>query len=156
MQFTPAQLRSAVGLSLETFRHWKRVLPPFASRKGRTACFSTGDLLAAAIIRRLADTCGIRIGRLTEVSGRIVELCNSVPWPALENRVLLVDPTSYSARLVEDRRNIQTSGLAIICALTPIMSELRDTLLRLKSSTAQVALPLPPTSVAQRHRRGGG
>src|SRR5580700_47480 len=44
LHFTPGQLRETVGLSVETFRHWKRVLPPFFERAGRTPRYLIGDL----------------------------------------------------------------------------------------------------------------
>jgi hypothetical protein len=36
-----------VGISVETFRHWKQMLPGFAKHGGRAANFSIGDLFAA-------------------------------------------------------------------------------------------------------------
>jgi hypothetical protein len=64
MQFTPGQLRETVGISVETFRHWKRVLPPFAHRKRYVPCFTIGDLLAGRILRSLTEGCGVRVGHL--------------------------------------------------------------------------------------------
>jgi hypothetical protein len=65
VQYTPQQVRETVGLSLETYRHWKRVLPPFATKSGRGPCFSIGDLMAASIIHRLTEKAGVRVGHLT-------------------------------------------------------------------------------------------
>ena len=147
MLFTPAQLRDTVGLSVETFRHWKRVLPPFTGRNGNSPCFSIGDLLAAAILRRLTDVCGVRVGRLTRVSNKIADLCNTVSWTALENRVLVVEPMNGLGCLVRDPANVKITDIAIFCPLTPIMTELRDTLLSLQPPATQVSLPFPPAIV---------
>ena len=65
MQFTPGQLRETVGISVETFRHWKRVLPPFANRKRYVPSFTIGDLLAGRILRNLTEGCGVRVGHLS-------------------------------------------------------------------------------------------
>jgi hypothetical protein len=147
LPFTPGQLRNTVGLSVETFRHWKRVLPPFIDRRGRAPRFSIGDLLAASILRRLTDQCRVRVGHLTEISKEIVNLCNSISWAALENRSLIVDLINGACRIAKDQRDIETADLAVLCSLNPIMAELRDALLRSQKSPMQAHLVFPPMEV---------
>ena len=79
MRYTPGQLRDAVGLSKEAFRHWKRVLPGFPRAKSQGPVFSPGDVLALAVVRRLTDRCGIRVGQLRVVSRSIFDVCNETP-----------------------------------------------------------------------------
>jgi hypothetical protein len=52
MNFSQGQMRQAVGITTETFRHWKRVLPPCSSRRGHSCTFSAGAILAVAILKR--------------------------------------------------------------------------------------------------------
>jgi hypothetical protein len=154
VEFTPGQLREIVGLSVETFRHWKRVLPPFANRRGYAPCFSVGDLLAASILRRLTDNCGVRVGHLKNVSIEISHFCNTSSWPAMEGRILVVDISDGTCRMV---RNGSASGqdIAILCPLDPILTELRDELLQSKPLAAQSQLMFPPAVVRSDSQRRG-
>lgn len=157
MQFTPSQLRDTVGLSIETFRHWKRVLPPFVDRKGQSPCFTVGDLLAAAILHRLTDKYGIRVGHLTDISRKIAGLCNTTPWAGLENKLLIIDLLEGECRIEKDQTVVRAADVVIFCPLTPIMSELQDALLRSHPPSNQDNLFFPPTEVTsdiQVRRRG--
>src|SRR5713226_2410759 len=126
LQFTPGQLRAIVGLSVETYRHWKRMLPPFAVRKGSSPRYSIGDLLAASILCRLTGSCGVRVGYLKEISEKIVALANSSSWTALEGQVLLIDLLRRTCRVAKEERNTTGTDIVVLCPLGPIMSELRD------------------------------
>ena len=128
MQFTPGQLRETVGISVETFRHWKRVLPPFAKRKRYTSSFTVGDLLAGKILRRLTEGCGVRVGHLTKVSNEIVNVCNTVAWASLEQNALLIDLVAGSCQLAGENDEIEPEDVVLRCPLAPIMREVRDAL----------------------------
>lgn len=133
MQFSQVQLRSTLGISVETFRHWKRVLPPFAQRKRYTSRFTTGDLLAAAILCRLTDQCGIRVGLLPEISEAAVEICNDGSWAALEGKALVVDVEQRTCRIVEDTLVPASQNVVIVCPLNPIITLVRDAMSRDRS-----------------------
>jgi hypothetical protein len=113
LHFTPGQLRATVGLSVETFRHWKRVLPPFGARKGSSSRFSIGDLLAASVLCRLTDGCGVRVGHLTEISRRIVSLANSSSWAALEGKTLVIDLSNETCRIARDEKNLKGANIVL-------------------------------------------
>jgi hypothetical protein len=143
LRFTPGQLRETVGISVETFRHWKRVLPPFAKHGGRAANFSVGDLLAALVLRQLTEDCGVRVGHLLELSKQLVMLCNSEPWAALQGRTLLLDLPTGACRLAQDQREMPVSRLIVLCPLEPVMMDLRDRLMRSRSTSSQQNLWFP-------------
>src|SRR5271166_3669045 len=147
--YTLQQLRDIVGISVETFRHWQRVIPAFSARKGRRARFSTGDLLAAAIIRRLTDDCGIRIGRL-KAANQIVSLCNEKSW-ALDRKTLVVNPAAGSCQVAGDR-GAGGDRFVVLCPLKPIMSELRGKLLNSETPRAQRALAFPLIEVKRKNQ----
>ena len=107
MQFTPGQLREVVGISMETFRHWKRVLPPFAKRKRHTPSFTVGDLLAGRILRRLTEGCGVRVVHLTEVTNEIVSVCNMAVWASLEHKSVLIDLVRGTCRLAGQNDDVR-------------------------------------------------
>jgi hypothetical protein len=152
VQFTPAQLRETVGISVETFRHWKRVLPPFASRQRYIPSFTIGDLLAARILRRLTEDCGIRVGHLTTVSNEIVRVCNTAAWAWLEDKTLVIDLVKGTCRISKGNDEGATADIIIRCAMNPIMRELRDALLRSPPSADQRSLFFPPVEVRREAR----
>jgi len=139
---------------VETFRHWKRILPSFANRKGSSACFSIGDLVAAAVLRRLTDTCGVRIGSMVQISKKIVDLCNATSWTALEGKVLVIDLLGGSCRVTTNQIDRRSDHVVMTCPLAPVLGELRDALLRSQPPTDQRHLLFPPAEVARKSRQG--
>lgn len=105
MQFTPGQFREAVGISVETFRHWRRVLPSFANRKRYAPSFSMGDLLAGRILRQLTEGCGVRVGHLVKVSDEIARVCNGTAWASLEQNVFLIDLAKGTCQLARSKND---------------------------------------------------
>jgi hypothetical protein len=155
LHFTPGQLRDTVGLSVETFRHWKRVLPSFKDHHGRARHFSIGDLLAASILRRLTTGCGVRVSHLARISNEIVRLCNSGSWAAFEEKILVVDLLNGACRIAKHQRDIASADFAVLCPLKPVMTELRDALLRSRPSGDQRNLFFPPVEVERETRARG-
>lgn len=153
MYYTPGQLRDTVGLSKEAFRHWKRVIPVFANGRGHAPSFTSGDVLASAVLRRLTDTVGVRIGRLSEVAPAIFEICNESTLDELRNKSLVIDLEKRSCVLVDDP--ILSAGeLFVVCALTPLIEILEFDLLNSSaSSAAKVDHPIPKRG---RVHKGGG
>ena len=149
MQFTAGQLRETVGISVETFRHWKRVLPPFAHRKRYIPCFTVGDLLAARILRSLTEGCGVRVGHLAKVSQEIVRVSNMAPWAALEDKTLVIDLVKGTCLLAKDYHHNESTDFVLLCAMKPIMHELRDALLRSRPSADQQNLFLSPVKLGR-------
>jgi hypothetical protein len=82
LQYSLSQLRETVGLSVETYRHWKRVLPPLADKSGRAPCFSIGDFVAVSILRLLTENAGVRVGHLVDIATEIFQICNASHWAA--------------------------------------------------------------------------
>lgn len=128
MYYTPSQLRDTIGLSKEAFRHWKRVVPGFANGRGHAPSFSPGDVLASAVLRRLTDNAGVRIGHLSEIAPAIFQVCNASSWEALQQKSLIID--------LQERTCISIEGLAlpagelvVVCALAPVIKALQFDLL---------------------------
>jgi hypothetical protein len=153
VQFTPGQLREIVGISVETFRHWKRVLPSFSKRKRYVRSFTIGDLLAGGILRQLTEGCGIRIGHLTKVSDEIVRLCNAAAWASLEQKALLIDLVKGTCRLSEPSENV-ADDVILRCMLRPIVRDLRDALIQSQPTSNQHSLVFLPLEVESERRVG--
>lgn len=114
--------------------------------------------MAASVLRRLTDGCGIRVGHLTEISEKIISLTNSSSWAALEGKTLVVDLSNETCRIAKDEKNLKGANIVMLCPLGPIMAELRDALLRSRPTTNQGQLLFPPARlerVAHQVQRGG-
>ena len=151
MQFSQGQLRETLGISVETFRHWRRVLPPFAERRRYTPRFSSGDLLAAAVLHRLTDQCGIRPGFLPEISKAVVKICNGNPWPTLKDKALVVDVRQRTCRIVESARDFAAQDVVVVCPLGPVIDAVREGLSRTLPLVSQHELLFPPTAIGEMH-----
>lgn len=149
MQFTPGQLREAIGISVETFRHWRRVLPSFANRKRYVRSFTTGDLLTARILRQLTEGCGVRVGHLTKVSDEISGVCDATTWAALEQNILLIDLEKGNCRLARPKDDVSSDEVILRCPLGPIVRELREMLQRSYPASVQQSLLFPPLEVPE-------
>lgn len=143
MYYTPGQLRDTVGLSKEAFRHWKRVVPAFASGRGHAPSFSPGDVLASAVLRRLTDTVGVRIGHLSEVVPSIFQVCNGASWEALQNKSLVIDLEEHTCVVGSDPV-LPIGELVVVCALGSIIKTLQFDLIN--SSTQRYSKPLVATA----------
>ena len=144
MHYTIGQLRDTVGLSLETYRHWKRALPSYARRTGRAPCFTIGDLVAASIIRRLTETAGIRVSALKDIVPDIITICDASPWSVMEGGVFAIDLLQRKCRIVRDPSPWKAGELTIFCPLDPLLAELRGALLREQGESDQSQLLFPP------------
>lgn len=148
LQFTPGQLRGTVGLTIEKYRHWRRVLPAFVHPRRHGPSFSTGDLLAASIIRHLTDDCGVRVGFLAQASTEIVRLCNATPWAALERTILVIELPQGDCRFLKGELEPPNAGSVIYCPLDPILNDVRNALLRTMGPSDQSHLKFPLADVS--------
>ena len=156
MHYTQGQLRNAVGLSKEAFRHWKRVLPGFPQGNSHGPSFSPGDVLAFAVLHRLTQTCGVRIGHLSTVSSRVFEVCNKTSWDVLANRVLVVDLGGQACSMAPKTGRIPGGSAVVVCPMEPLVAMLRDDFLgssQLALRTAQGRAPECARQLATGRRR---
>ena len=152
MYYTPGQLRDTVGLTKEAFRHWKRVVPAFASGRGHAPSFSSGDVLASAVLRRLTDTVGVRIGHLSQVAPNIFEVCNASTWDALRDKHLIIDLKMGSCVLSSDPTR-SSADLFVVCTLAPLIEALETDIFN--SSTLSAATRNHADRAHERVRKGG-
>lgn len=153
MQYTPGQLRDAVGLSKEAFRHWKRVLPAFPDGKSHGPSFSPGDVLASAVLHQLTQSCGVRIGQLKGVSTKIFDVCNKTPWDTLADCVLVVDLATQGCSTVPKTDQFARNNAVVVCPMAPVIALLREHLLRPSPLAARQRVPQSSGGVAAAGRR---
>jgi hypothetical protein len=143
--YTPGQLRGAMTIPQETYRHWKKALPPLRRGAGHSPCFTAGDLLAVAIVRVLTDDFAIRVGALSGIAEALFETCNVVSWPALERSKLIADLAHGRLQIRPELENIVLERPVLIVPLRSLVSYLRDALLTDGRADAQEMLRFPPT-----------
>ncbi len=145
MEFTLSQFRGLVGISLETHRHWRRVLPPIARKGGRAPCFTVGDLIAGLVVRRLTEDVGVRVGCMVHMADELFHLCRS-PWATLEGSILSFDLCRGTCTLSKGRSPSSMADLTLMCRLDPILETVRGSLLT-DQSLDQASLPSGPLSL---------
>ena len=148
VEFTPGQLRGLAGLSKETFRHWKRVLPALSTGRKHAPCFSAGDVLATTVLHRITESCGARIGHLRGVASGIFDICNRTPWDVLAKRILVVDLSVDRCMTVAESKDIPVYDAVVICSLESRIKVLESRLLR--SSPSSVHEPPAPDTADRR------
>lgn len=64
IQFTQAQARDLVNVSPGDLRQWRKSVPYLATKPGKAARFTFGDLVGLALTRELITTFGVRISTI--------------------------------------------------------------------------------------------
>ena len=154
--YTPGQLRSAVSIAPETYRHWKKALGPLRRGRGHSPCFSSGDLVAVAVIRSLAVDLAVRVGALTPIAESLFEICNASPWPVLERSKLIIDMGRAHLQLRPELAEVISDQPSIVVPLASAVALLREQLLAANDIQEQTSLRFPPMPVgASTAVRGG-
>jgi hypothetical protein len=149
MNLTLGQVQGALGLSRDTYRHWKTVLQPLALRKGHRACFSHGDLLALAIVKSLTDKIGVPVSNLDSVARTLFEQCGQQPWARFERLAAVVFPEDWNLSFAPEGQIPPMTRTAIIVPCGPIISLLRGALMLEQPEEAQAALRFPLSAVTE-------
>ncbi|WP_438727910.1 hypothetical protein ACR9YC_11860 [Parasphingorhabdus sp. DH2-15] len=147
MKYTPAQFRDAVGISQETFRHWRKVIPVFADRNGYRPSFTTSDLILGAVIKTLRTELGIPTAQITDLSVTLSQSWNGKPWALLLQSSLLINVEERSCSLHPSSDFFQSEVLQIVVPLAPILSRLSVALIS-DVETDQHQIPFPPSAVS--------
>ena len=157
IHYTPGQLRDAVAVPQETYRHWKKALAPLRRDTRRSPCFTAGDLLAVALVRTMTGF-SIRVGAISAIAEELFRICNDTSWPILERSRLIVDLASQRIELQPESEDINFETMALVCPLRPLVGHLRDALLT-DGVPDQRRLNFPPVplpSNAETASTGGG
>ena len=140
VEFTQAQVRKVLGLAPETFRHWRKVLPPLAKRARRQA-LTHGDILSLAAIQVLVREVGVSSSALSTHSEAIFEFCNSHPWPELARSRVQI--SKAGVELVSQRAPIPVGKLSILVLhLAPLVNDLSQKLLGKEAVQPELKFPL--------------
>ncbi|WP_229954281.1 helix-turn-helix domain-containing protein [Parasphingorhabdus litoris] len=154
MKLTPSQFRNALGITQETLRHWRNMLPIFHGRLGYAPVFTPGDLVAGAVIKELRYTYGISIKKFAIPSASLGKVCNETPWNTLSNSTLLLTLADNSCKLVPSHQKSNLDSPCIAIPLSKIMDRLTKSLL-LENGQPQHPFYFPLTAVEDQQRKFG-
>lgn len=154
MKLTPAQFRDVLGISQETLRHWRKVLPIFAGRSGYAPVFRPGDIVAGAVVKLLKDRWGISVSAFAEQSIALGRVCNETPWTTLATGSLVMSLDVKSCRLVSEQSPAPATELCLTIPLAPIIAEITRGLLQ-DQDDVQKPFYFPPAEVTSRRHKGG-
>lgn len=143
VNYTPGQLRDAIGIGQETYRHWKKALAPLRREAGHSPCFTAGDLLATAIVKILVAEYGMRISALSALADGLFEACNARSWPTLERSLLVLDLADTRVLMQSEGSHLALDGPAMVVPLRGLIERLRSTLLS-SDDDSQEMLRFPP------------
>lgn len=147
MKYTPAQYRDALGISQETLRHWRKVLPIFQNRAGYAPVFSISDLIIGAIIKHLKEKLGINVAHFAPFSMALAETLNGTSWARMQKSSLALNIDERSCVLLSDTSSTTCDTLQIYVPLKPLLAELSAALTKPDDSLQQ-QIYFPPTSIS--------
>lgn len=149
--YTPGQLRNAMTIPQETYRHWKKALIPLRRGSGHSPCFTAGDLLAVAVVRVLTDGFAIRVGALSTIADALFEACNAVSWPTLERSKLIADLANGRLQIRPELENAIFEEPVVVVPLRSLVGHLREALLADGGVDSQETLRFPPTPLSSKN-----
>lgn len=144
MRFVPAQVKEAIGISEETFRHWRQALPPLKGRRGYGPCFSPGDLLSLKVVARL-HALGMQIRHIAPHAEVLFLNCSKAAWFGLEDRAVVFDGELVELTSVANDQKWDMRS-RIVVPLLPLITELRQCL-SIEEPHPQSDLLFPPIEV---------
>jgi len=144
MRYTQSQVRELLSLPLQTYRYWAAAVPHLTSRAGKTAAFSTGDLLGLALTKEACIGLGVAVGRLRMGLDRMFDILDRAQWPAGEDCTLaLSSERAEFLSLAELASRERMDGATLLIPCVPVMDDLRARLLPVGAAAAERQTMLP-------------
>jgi MerR HTH family regulatory protein len=147
VNFTPGQVRQAVGLPQETLRHWRGTFSFLRDIRGHGPVYRPGQILALAIIKRLVQDCGLTVNSLKPVDGDLYGAVNGTHWSALESSCLAIDLKGGSVAVVEGRSVDVHDSALLVLPFAPVITHLRRELTGMELLEPQQSFAFPPHAV---------
>jgi hypothetical protein len=163
MRYTQAQIRDVLGVTVETIRHWRKVMQPLQERTGRSATFTFGDLLALGVIHRLTAGLDMAVSNLQPAALTLFTICNEVDWTRPDARFLVLTRRlgsvgeGFEAPMIDlvDAASlgqaVDAQAVAAVIPLGQIVEQLRAHLVADPDhEVSQHPLPFPPLALKRR------
>ena len=142
MLYTPGQLMTALGLTKQQWRTFRKALGCLNSA-GHAPCFSAGQLLATRVSQFIAEQLQAPLALLAPLSEQVFDACESAPWPQLERSKIVIDLGANAVELQLVEQMPRRATIVIAVELRPIIVELREKLLEADVDD-QSSLAFPP------------
>ena len=124
MLYSQKQVLTGLEVPASKYRYWAGAIPSLASRAGKSAKLTFGDILALAFTKRLCDEFGVAIGSVAPAIQDLFEKLNGRAWIGLEGSWLKI--TQSSAEFVARRGQILTPGEnAVFIECAPVVDAAR-------------------------------
>lgn len=146
MRYLPAQVKEALGISEETFRHWRSALPPLKGKRGYGPCFTPGELLALKVVAQFHGF-GIPVRQLKPNAEALFDACAQGAWFSLADKAVVFDGNSME--MMNSSQEARMSRRArVLIPLAPLIDELRSSLSE-EMRPAQPEIVFPPLEVVR-------
>ncbi|AKC86330.1 MerR family transcriptional regulator [Pseudoxanthomonas suwonensis] len=146
IQFTQEQARTLTGVTPETVRHWRKVVPYLSAKTGKAARYSFPELVGLAATNELVKTLGVHIATVSGGVDALFRLLMSGNASAFQETVAVV--TADKAAL--ETKIIAGEHSALMVPLKPLVSRIQQSMLPALPNTTQTALPFPPKIIRSR------
>jgi hypothetical protein len=150
IQFTQEQARSLSGVTPEAWRHWRNVVPHLASKRGKSARFSIGDIVALSVMNEAVQGLGVSVSRLAEGFDHLFRLCAAERPSTLSTALVIVTPQAAALTANDDRMAADIGGgpaVSIPCG--PIVMRLSAATFSGGVIDDQPSLPFAPRIVGR-------
>jgi hypothetical protein len=144
IQYTGEQARNFAAVSPEAWRHWRKVVPRLSAKSGKKARFSSGELIALAVVSTAVSKLNVGIAGLADRWDELFGLCAQRRPSNLRSKFVMV--TAEKVELVAADR-LSRKVPAIIIACEPIVDRLCVAAFSGAIDQAQAPLPFAPLAL---------
>jgi hypothetical protein len=147
IEFTQEQARAITGVSPETLRHWRKIVPYLAMKTGKAARFTFSDLIGLAMTQQLVEAFGVGVGSLRLGIDTLFRVLAEARPLALANTVVVIDAQGASVRRSDEVSKAEFSGPVLLIPCDPVIERLRRYILSGLTADLQMSLSFPPQAV---------
>ncbi len=147
IHFTQEQARTLTGVSAETIRHWRKLVPHLAGKPGKSARFTFTDVIGLAVTRELIATFGVHIINISQGVDALFRSLSDARPTSLEGAVAMVTTTDTSLIPASDIIEWRFAGPALAVPLDQLIGRLRRQMMPVIPAADQATLPFLPRVV---------
>ena len=122
MRYDTSQVLTLIGITKETLRHWKRVLPPIFGRDGRSDGYTFQEVLALSIIARAVQDLAVPISRFTLTAESLFNEIAAQIQPSGKPLVLCI---TRNEMVFTEHDQVPNAETIAIVRVEPIANKLR-------------------------------
>jgi len=143
MLYTPGQFMTALGLSKQQWRTFRKALGCLNSDSGHAPSFTAGQLLATRVAQYVGENLHASLTVVAPLSAQLFRICESAPWPQLERSKIALYVAQGAVELLPLEQIPRRGPIVVIVELWPLISGLREKLLE-AAADDQPSLAFPP------------